>query len=177
MDIQNGIVSRFGNSEGLLERLQQATGAARKASVPVIYVVVKFREGYPEISANNKGFSKFRSMGFSFSENDPVTDIHEAVAPEPGEVVVTKRRVGAFSGSDLDVVLRSQGIEHLVLTGIATSGVVLSTLRLAADLDYQITVLSDCCHDMDEEVHRVLLEKVFPLQSDVMSSQQWIENL
>lgn len=53
--------------------------------------------------------------------------------PAPGEVTVTKRRVSAFSGSDLEVVLRARGISHLVLAGIATSGVVLSTLRPSTD--------------------------------------------
>ena len=73
--------------------------------------------------------------------DDPSTEVHAAVAPEPGEVVVTKKRVSAFAGSDLDVVLRGLDVDALVLTGIATSGVVLSTLRMAADLDYELTVL------------------------------------
>jgi len=77
-------------------------------------------------------------------------------------VVVTKRRVSAFTGSDLEVVLRADGMDRLVLAGIATSGVVLSTLRQAADLDYRLTVLADGCLDADPEVHRVLTEKVFP---------------
>jgi len=93
--------------------------------------------------------------------------------PKPHDIVVTKRRVGAFSGTDLEVVLRSQEIDHIVLVGIATSGVVLSTLRAAADMDYEITVLSDCCLDWEKEVQRVLMEKIFPMQSDVMTVQQW----
>lgn len=99
--------------------------------------------------------------------------VHSAIAPKPTDVVVTKRRVSAFSGSDLEVVLRAQGISHLVLSGIATSGVVLSTLREAADKDYQLTVLADCCADNDEEVHSVLLTKVFPRQADVIEASAW----
>ena len=75
---------------------------------------------------------------------------------------MTKRRVSAFAGSDLDVVLRAGGIEDLVLCGIATSGVVLSTLRQAADLDYRLTVLRDACADADAEVHRVLTREGLP---------------
>jgi Isochorismatase family len=75
--------------------------------------------------------------------------------------------------SDLDVVLRSLGVESLVLTGIATSGVVLSTLREAADLDFTLTVLSDGCLDHDAEVHRILMDKVFPRQASVMSAVEW----
>jgi nicotinamidase-related amidase len=88
-------------------------------------------------------------------------------------MVITKRRVSAFTGSDLEVVLRGQGIQHLVLTGIATSGVVLSTLREAADKDFQLSVIADCCADADEEVHRVLTSKVFPRQAEVINLDQW----
>ena len=64
-----------------------------------------------------------------------------------------------------------------MLCGIATSGVVLSTLREAADKDYQLTVLADCCVDGDEEVHRVLLSKVFPRQAEIVQASEWIAKL
>jgi nicotinamidase-related amidase len=86
---------------------------------------------------------------------------------------VTKKRVSAFAGSDLAQILRGDDVDHLVVAGITTSGVVLSTVREAADLDYRITVLADLCLDADEEVHRVLTEKVFPRQATVIDSTQW----
>ena len=70
--------------------------------------------------------------------------------PQPGDIVVTTRRVSAFAGSVFDVVLGSQEIKYIVLSGIASGGVVLSTLRQAADLDERITVLADCCAEADE---------------------------
>jgi nicotinamidase-related amidase len=100
-----------------------------------------------------------------------------ALEPGADEPVVLKRRVSAFSGSDLDVLLRAAGADSLVLAGIATSGVVLSTLRQAADLDYRLTVLSDACADGDAEVHRVLLDKVFPRQALVTTTDDWIQSL
>ncbi len=174
MDLQNGIVSRLANNTEYMLRMQNLGAAARKLSIPVIYVVVKFRENYPELSPLNKAFAMIKAGGFHFQEADDEVAIHESVAPQPGDLVVTKRRVGAFSGSDLEVVLRSQGINHIVLAGISTSGVVLSTLRMAADMDFKITVLSDCCLDRDDEVHRVLMEKVFPMQADVMKVEEWL---
>lgn len=107
----------------------------------------------------------------------PAAQIHPAVAPQPGDVVVTKKRVSSFTGSDLDMVLRSRGVTRLVLAGLATSGVVLSTLRQAADLDYGLTVLRDGCADPDEEVHRPLLDKVFTRQADVLTADEWIGQL
>jgi nicotinamidase-related amidase len=176
MDVQRGIVDRFGSEDGFLTRLGSAATAARAAGIQVVYVVVGFRPGYPEVSQRNKSFSAISGSG-RFSEGDPSAAIHPEIAPEPGEVIVTKRRVSAFAGSDLDVVLRSGSVDHLILTGIATSGVVLSTLRQAADLDYQLTVLADGCLDGDAEVHRVLVEKVFPRQADVTHIPTWSAGL
>ncbi len=177
MDVQNGIVERVTEeAESLLAALGRATSAARAAGVPVIYVRVAFRPGAPEISRRNKSFSALAGGG-GMSDADPSTQIHPAVAPGPDDVVVTKKRVSAFTGSDLEVVLRGLEVDSLVLTGIATSGVVLSTVRQAADLDYELTVLRDACADAAPEVHRVLLDQVFPRQASVITTDEWVGQL
>jgi nicotinamidase-related amidase len=177
MDLQNGVVDRFAAQMGpLLTTLAETASAARGAGVPVVYVRVAFRVGAPEISPKNKTFSNLARAG-TMGEVDETTQIHAAVAPLPGDIVVTKRRVSAFAGSDLDVVLRSLDVDALVLCGIATSGVVLSTLRQAADLDFGLTVLRDGCVDADEEVHRVLMDKVFPRQAVVELAAAWVARL
>jgi nicotinamidase-related amidase len=173
MDIQQGIVQRFGDNQALLERIAASIDAARASAIPVIYVVVRFRKGYPEISERNRSFAAIRGAGATMEEANPATAIHPAVAPHDDDIVVTKRRVGAFSGSDLDVVLRALQVDGLVLAGISTSGVVLSTLRAAADLDFRCTVLADCCADGDQEVHRVLTTKLFPRQATVLTADEW----
>jgi nicotinamidase-related amidase len=171
MDVQRVVVARYPDP-AYLPRLREAIDGARENGVPVIYVVVGFRPGYPEISARNKIFGRLPGT-MALAGGDEATQVHPDVAPEPSDVVVTKRRVSAFAGSDLDMVLRAGDIDHLVLTGIATSGVVLSTLRQAADLDFGLTVLADACLDADPEVHRVLTEKVFPHQADVTTVADW----
>jgi nicotinamidase-related amidase len=177
MDMQNGIVERYQDGSGpLLETVRRAMAAARAAGVPVIFVRVAFRPGAPEISTRNRTFSAIANVD-AMGDDDPATQIHDALAPESADIVVTKRRVSAFAGSDLDVVLSSLDVRSLVLTGIATSGVVLSTLRQAADLDFDLTVLRDGCADADPEVHHVLLDKVFPRQAAVLSTAEWIETL
>ena len=177
MDVQEGIVARFAQAGDFLTRIQTAITAARSASIPVISVRVAFRPGFPEISPKNKSFTVLKQQQGAWQPSMTATEIHPAIAPQPTDIVVTKRRVSAFSGSDLEVVLRAQGISHLVLCGIATSGVVLSTLREAADKDYELTVLADGCVDADEEVQRVLLTKVFPRQAEVISIAAWKERL
>jgi nicotinamidase-related amidase len=172
MDVQRGVVERFAGDPDYLPRVSRAIETARAAGIPVIYVRVGFRVGHPEISASNRNFAAAAAAGL-YAEGDPAIEIHPDVAPLPGDPVVTKRRVSAFTGSDLEVLLRGLGVGTLVLTGVATSGVVLSTLRQAADLDYRLVVLSDACKDADPEVHRVLTEKVFPRQADVLTVADW----
>lgn len=168
MDFQQDIIGRVAEPKPLLERTAQLIAAARAAGAPIVYVIVGFRPGYPEVDPNNAAFSTIRSTG-RFQTTTPGSDILAEVAPAPHDVIVMKHRVGAFLGTDLDQVLRARRVDTLVLAGISTSGVVLSTVRHAADADYKIVVAADCCADPDPEVHRVLIEKVFPRQARVAS--------
>ncbi len=177
MDFQTAVVEMVPREkEALLANTARLLAAARTAGVRVVYVVVAFRPGYPEISPKNQSFATLRETG-RFTEGTAGTEVHAAVAPRQGEPVVVKRRVGAFGGTDLEILLRAHGTETLVLAGIATSGVVLSTVRHAADADYRLVVVEDCCADRDAEVHRVLMEKVFPRQATVTRVDELIGTL
>ena len=176
MDYQVDIVARLGDAHPhLLERVGAVLDAARRAGMRVVYVAVGFRPGYPEISARNQTFAPVVSTGAFLA--GPGAKIHASVAPLPDEVVVQKHRVSAFFGTDLDMILRANGIETLVLCGIATSGVVLSTLRYAADSDYRVVVIEDGCADADPAVHRSLIDKVFPRQARVVQATDFAEAL
>ena len=127
----------------------------------------------PEFNPRSKGLRALLSSGTADALINPMP----TVTPREGDVVVTRSRVSAFAGSDLEILLRAKEIEHLVLAGISTSGVVLSTLREAVDRDYVLTVLSDLCADRDEEVQRVLTGKVFLRHAEVISSAEWVAAL
>lgn len=172
MDMQNGIIGMHPDAVSVIGSVAKAIAKARANKIPVIYVVVGFRPGAPEAGMNNKSFSAGKER-FAKMNMDEFMKVHQDIAPQEGEVTVVKRRVSAFTGSDLEVILRAFDIQHIVLSGIATSGVVLSTLREAADKDYLITVLSDCCMDPDQEVHTLLTTKIFPRQADVLTLEQW----
>ena len=135
----------------------------------MIYIVVQFREGYPEVSARNKSFSGLKAAG-RLKEGTPGARIHDRVQPAAHELVIAKRRVGAFSTTELETNLSALCVHTLVLAGLHTSGVVLSTVRWAADRDYGLVVVEDACADPDEEVHRVLTGKVFPRQASVVTT-------
>jgi nicotinamidase-related amidase len=177
MDYQNDIVSGVTDAyPQLLDKAAAVLRGARQVGIPVIYVVVRFRPGYPEVSARNKIFSGLKAAG-RLAEGTPGAEIHASVAPQPEEVIVTKRRVGAFSTTDLTSVLNAYNATSLVLLGIATSGVVLSTVRWAADADYDLIVIEDGCADADPEVHRVLTQKVFPRQAMVVQTDAFLQSL
>jgi nicotinamidase-related amidase len=176
MDYQAAVVAGFAtDQEALVKRAAEVLTQARRAGLKVVYVVVNFRPGYPEVSPRNANFNAVRQSGRFIAEAG--TEVHPGVAPQPGDITVVKHRVGGFPGTDLDMILRSNDIETLVMFGIATSGVVLSTLRHAADADYRLVVLKDCCSDRDPEVHRVLVDKVFPRQATVITAAEFLAAL
>jgi nicotinamidase-related amidase len=171
MDYQPGILSRLPAADELLDRARAAIAEARSHGMQVGYVRVAFTDAdLAAIPETNKGFTAIAATaGRHMHADAPETAVHEAVAPEPGDIVVRKTRVGAFSTTDLHQQLRERGIDTLILAGVSTSGVVLSTVRDGADRDYRIYVLEDATADPDPEVHGFLVRKVFARQAYVIS--------
>lgn len=176
MDVQKATLQSLKDPNYYLHALARAIKTARGKGIPVMYVVVGFRKGFPEVSENNKAFSHIKSAGSPLDTRE-ACQIPASIGPRDGELLFTKKRFSAFVGSDLEVVLRSGGIQHLILAGISTSGVVLSTLREGADKDFRLTVLADGCEDRDEQVHQLLLTKVFPRQADILTIDDWCQGL
>jgi nicotinamidase-related amidase len=160
----------------VVEKTQRLQGAARQAGLFVCYCATVFRPGYVEISERNKTFRERKHSGQP-AVSDPVQLIHPAVRPADGEVVVGKHRVNALYGTALDVILRANNIDTLIILGYATSGVVLSTTRYAADLDYRLVIVEDCCADQDPAVHDFLTQRIFPRQAEVVSAADVMEAL
>ena len=169
MDYQPTIVAIAGDdADALVARAAGAIGRARAAGAHVGYVRVAFTaEDRAAIPERNRTFSQVAAGG-RLADGDPDAEVHPDLRPGEGDVVVTKTRTGAFSTTDLAGRLAALVVDTLVLAGISTSGVVLSTTRDAADRDYRLLVLADCCADPDAEVHRVLMEKVLPRQAEVI---------
>jgi nicotinamidase-related amidase len=174
MDCQAGIVSIYIKDGGFIERAARVVKASRTAGIPVVHIQVGFRPGLPEVSRRNKLFAALKDdpQRQKLFQGEAAV-IHPALGPEPTDVVVTKHRVSAFKGTDLEMVLRAKEIETLVLFGIATSGVVLSTLLDACDFDFNVVVISDCCADMDPELHTALLTRLYPRRAEVMTADEF----
>ena len=174
-DVQTGIIETFPWSSRVLDPLVRVIENARGCDVPIIFVRAALRANSAEVPSANPIASWMAGQGELFLESSPQTHIHLTIRPRENETVVVKRRVSAFSGTDLNSILRSQGIESLAISGVATSGVVLASLIDAADLDFNLAVLKDCCADEDETVHDFLMEKVFPGRgARITDSESWI---
>ena len=173
LDIQEGILGFApGAAATAIPNAGKVAEAARKGGYLLMHVGIGFEPGYPEISVDSPRFTRIKERG-GFIKGTESAKTHREVF-KPGDLVLYKNRTSAFSGSPLELILRSQGIKALVLMGIATSGIVLSTLRQASDLDYPCIVVKDACYDPDEEVHRVLTEKVFASQATVVTTQAFL---
>jgi nicotinamidase-related amidase len=168
MDYQAGILDRMDDSAGLLDRAARAIALVRSRGGHIGYVRVAFDDAdLDAIPPHSVMGQAVAARGRSMHSDAPATAIHADIAPEPSDIVVRKTRVGAFSTTDLGRQLRDRGVTTLILAGISTSGVLLSTVRDAADRDYRIVVLADVSADPDPETHAFLTTRVFPRQAHV----------
>lgn len=172
LDLQAGGLNALTDSHKLLERISLARQRTEELGGSAYFVRVGFTE--QELAAipdTNKIFSGVRNArglleGTTSSRLDP------RVMPGADEPVIKKTRVSAFSTTDLHERLQEQGVQTIVLAGVSTSGVVLSTVRDAVDRDYRIVVLSDCCADPNIAVHEAIVSLILPKHAEVITADK-----
>jgi nicotinamidase-related amidase len=179
MDMQKGIISIYAKDHaGFVERAAALLFHSRRRGIRVIHIQVGFRKGLPEVSARNSLFAAVKNSEQHQKLFQGETGaIHPLLTPHADDIVIVKHRISAFTGTDLDMILRANEVHTLVLFGIATSGVVLSTLCDAVDLDYRVIVIKDCCVDQDAELHTTLINKFFAKRGEVISADEFISHL
>lgn len=179
MDLQTTIVAIYTKDRpDLANRAAGVLKEARRLGMLVVHVRVGFRPNLPEVSARNALFGAIKSSPQHQAIFEGAAgEVHPVLAPQPGDITVVKHRVSAFAGTDLEMILRANEIDALVLFGIATSGVVLSTLLEALDADYRLMVIEDCCADLDGVLHASLVERLFPRRATVVSSSEFLASL
>jgi len=171
LDVQEGLLGFVPEAQSAIPAAARTVATARRRGCRLFHVGLGFEPGYPEILPGHPRFGMIKDRGL-FLMGSASARVH-ADLRQDGDVFIAKHRVSGFSGNALELILRAQGIRTLVLFGFTTSGIVLSTLRQAADLDYLCIVVQDACFDRDPEVHRVLTEKVFPAQATVLTAQEF----
>ncbi|QDN82166.1 MFS transporter [Streptomyces sp. S1A1-7] len=171
MDFQPVVLGAVPDPQGVLARAGEALAWARTHGAHVVFVRVALADkDAAAVPAHNKTFSQAVAAGY-LTDGTAATAVHESLKAEEDDLTVRKTRISAFaSDTDLPAELRARNVDTLVLAGLTTSGVVLTTLRQAADEDYRLFLLADATADPDPEVHRVLMEKVFPHQAEIIST-------
>ena len=153
------------------DRLVGAAKAARANGVPVIHVRLAYRKGLVD------AHPPVGPYAHAFEDGQPGAEIVASLWAD-GDLVVDNKRASAFVGSGLDVLLSALGVDHVVLTGIGTGGVVLATAIDCADRDFQVTVPSDGCDDpRPGGLHQALLDHVIGLRAAVPTIEEWIATL
>src|SRR6478735_3433630 len=164
MDYQLAWIATLSDSDALLARAAQAIAIARSHGMQVAYCRVALTPAdYAAIPDRNLIFTQLASKPGALDEDAPEMAIDDRVAPQPGDKVIRKTRVGAFARVDLDEWLQGSGIDTLILAG-------LSTVCDAADRDYRLIVLADACADTDPEIQDELMTKVFPQRAQVITT-------
>ncbi len=170
MDYQNGITGMIADADALVARTAETLARFRQAGATIGYVRVGFADGETPGGAMGRRLDPEQLK--MFHADAPATQVVDALAPQAGDIVVRKTRVGAFSTTDLHQQLQAKGIDTLMLAGISTSGVTLTTIREAADRDYRVIVAADLCADPDAEVHEFLMTKIYPRQGEVVNATE-----
>jgi nicotinamidase-related amidase len=173
-DLQNGILGHVPEGEQLIAGVKHTIELLRSHGVTIGYVRVGFADGDLDNVPATSGMAKRvgAAAGTAFHADAYATQIHEDIAPQQGDIVVRKTRIGPFGSTDLHEQLQARGIDTLTITGIATSGVVISTVRDAYDRDYRLIVLSDQTADSEPDVQEFLVTRLIPKQAEVITAAQ-----
>lgn len=165
MHYQTDILDLFPSvAPALLTRTRMLCDAARAGGIGIYFVKFHFSPGYPEISPLNRNGQGVKRLG---------RFVHDRISPELGQQAdeprIIAHRASAFFGTDLQAQLRARGIDTLIMAGIASTGVMLSTVAYASDADYRLFTVKDCCYDPDPIVHDHLFSTAFDSRTTVLS--------
>ena len=188
IEYQNDFVSEGGALHGAVEAVMDKTDmlanskkmvqAARAAGATIMHAPITFAPGYNEISAHPYGILKGVVDGAAFIKGGWGGAIADEMAPQEGDIVIEgKRGLDTFASTNLDFILRSKGIETLVLGGFLTNCCVESTMRSGYENGYKVITLSDCVAATSVEEHENAITYDYPMFSQPMTSQQFIAEL
>ena len=151
----------------LLAKTRALCEAARRKGVAVYFARIGFGQGYPEVSPLNKNGQGIKRLGLF---------VDDEISPELGrradEPLILAHRASVFFGTDLELRLSAAGVDTLVMAGIASTGVMLSSIAYAGDADFRLYTVKDCCYDPDPVVHEHLFATAFESRSTVLSQAE-----
>ena len=165
MHYQTDILGLFPSvAPGLLANTRRLCDAARASGIGVWFANLRFSPGYPEVSPLNKNGQGIKQLGL-FIDDAPCPEL----AKRPDEPLIVAHRASVFFGTDLQARLIAQGVDTLIMVGIASTGVMLSSIAHASDADFRLYTIKDCCYDPDPIVHEHLFATAFESRTTVLS--------
>jgi ureidoacrylate peracid hydrolase len=171
----SGAVKGVMDSNNMLTNTVETVKAAREAGIHIIYIPISFTEDYHEVTSTPYGIMKGVVDNGAFKQNTWGTEIVGVLAPEKGDIIIEgKRSFCGFASTNLDFILRSTGIQNIVLAGFLTNCCVESTMRTAYDKGYNVITLTDCCATLSLEEHNNALKNDFPMFSQPMTHGEFI---
>ena len=165
MHYQTDIMALFPSvAPALLSNTRALCDAARAKGVSVYFAKFHFSPGYPEVSPLNKNGQGVKQLGLFVEDR-----ISPELGRQPDESIIIAHRASVFYGTDLQVRLSARGIDTLIMVGVASTGVMLSSIAHASDADYRLFTVKDCCYDPDPIVHEHLFATAFESRTTVLS--------
>src|SRR5579872_1444220 len=199
VDMQNAFASKGGmldiaavdisDAARVVRVIRSVLDAARPAKIPIVYLRMAYKadlsdSGGPRSPnwhkqlAMNLMCSRPGLKGKVLTEGTWDAEIVEDLAPQPGDIVITKTRYSGFAGTTLDSQLRMRGIQHLFFTGIATNVCVESTLRDAYFHDYwPILVLDATMPAGDQNIFAATIHNVESFFGWTVRSEQFVDDI
>jgi len=188
MHVQNDIVKPEGKfaysglcdqviKHKIFEKIAAVAKASRDAGVQVIYCNVSDRPGYPEIGGRSFPIMEGGKKVGAWVTGSWGAAVVDEVKPEPNDWVVRNYATDCFMYTDLDILLRSNGITDLYLAGTATTFIVDSVARHGAEIGYNIIILEDCCTSFTDEMHDFEIKNVLPYFGTIIKSNDFIGGL
>jgi nicotinamidase-related amidase len=174
--MSGGAMAKLIKDRNVLGTIAKLADTGRRAKVPIIHVRHAYRSDYLDAPANTPILASMKTNEI-LKDGTWGAEIHEELTPHATDVVITKTRVSSFFASPLEAILAAQGITHLVLTGIATDGVVEGTARDGVDRGYYVIIPEDCCMTFSEEGHRATLRGVLGMLTTVSTAPAIIQTL
>jgi nicotinamidase-related amidase len=163
----------------IIENTRKIIEASRAKNIPVIYVRMEYRPGYPEIPVQEDlppGRTRMRSEGF-YKQGSWNVQIVDELKPTEKDIVVVNHSASAFGHNELDIILRSKNIRYLVLAGLSTKTIVTCTAVEAYVKGYYNYVVKDCCNSRKEGENEFYAKEVLPAYSVVIDSNQYVSAL
>ena len=163
-DMINDLVHEGGPSPYLMEVKRRkiiennafTIDKAREAGIQIGFIRIGFSSDYREVSENSPLFTGVMKAG-RFKLGTWGTEVHPDLSPKDNDFDIIKHRVSPFYGTRMDPLLKAQGVKNVYITGISTSGVVLSAAKEGHDRDFVVTIIEDCCCAGSEDDHQAVL--------------------